>query len=106
MNSLKEVATECAKELAMHGDHIPLIANIIERFLESGKLVTMEKVSEEINAVLNHMPEDCVVRVCEGNGPENIFASLAVSVANLRAKVPKTCPVCATESSPPTVFDD
>lgn len=37
----------------------------------------------EVVAVLDSMPDDCVVRVCEGGGPENVFASLAVSVAKL-----------------------
>lgn len=44
----------------------------------------VEAAEKEVQGVIDHMPQDCVVQVCEGGGPENIFATLAVSASKLR----------------------
>ncbi len=51
------------------------------------KQYTIEQAEEEVRAVLEAMPQDSVVRVHEGGGPEDVFASLAVSVMNLSGAV-------------------
>lgn len=47
----------------------------------------IQKLEEEIEACLKLIPKECVVRVREGGGPENIYASLAVSLMNLVSKL-------------------
>lgn len=40
----------------------------------------------EVEGILANMPTECVVHVREGGGPEDILASLAVSVSKLSTK--------------------
>jgi hypothetical protein len=55
-----------------------------ESILAFNKIAEMEGEAEGLLATL---PEDCVIRVREGGGPENLWAGLAVSVANTTRKV-------------------
>ena len=54
----------------------------VARSLES-LIVERDALRAEINAVIDHMPNDVVVRSCEGGGPENICGTLAISVSKL-----------------------
>lgn len=60
-------------------------SNLRDEAYREIKRLTRERDQQivEVVAVLDSMPGDCAVRVCEGGGPENVFASLAVSVAKL-----------------------
>ncbi len=51
---------------------------------ERPKKYTIEEAEEEVRAVLDSLPTEFVVRVHEGGGPEDVFASLAVSAIRLR----------------------
>lgn len=41
----------------------------------------------EVEAVIRNLPQGCVVRVREGGGPEDLAATLAVSVSKLVSRV-------------------
>lgn len=58
-------------------NHIALAAELMKE---------REELHAEIESVMEHMPQDCVVRVREGNGPEDLAASLSVSVSKLAQK--------------------
>lgn len=50
----------------------------------------LAKAEAEVLAVLEAMPQSSVVRVHEGGGPEDVYASLAVSVLKLAGCVEQT----------------
>jgi hypothetical protein len=53
--------------------------------------VERKRLETEIRGVVDALiPSDCVVRMCEGGGPEDIAGSLAVSVAKLKDRVVKS----------------
>lgn len=68
-------------EEVAHRDTLGMVKIIIpERDKFRGML---QDIDQELETILSTIPHTCRVRVCEGGGPENRVASLAVSVMNL-----------------------
>lgn len=44
---------------------------------------TLERIREETAALVDMVPAGCRIRSCEGGGTENLFQSLALSIAKL-----------------------
>lgn len=57
------------------------VDNLIARAVRSEE--SLSTIQDEIEAVLTNMPQQFIVRVREGNGSEDVAATLAVSVALL-----------------------
>ena len=65
------------------GEAVSLSMAQLEEMAARAVAVDRSRLLTEIAAVLDCMPSACVVRVREGGGPENLAASLAVSVGKL-----------------------
>lgn len=80
----------CVTEKARRAEEVEdrLISSNLDLELQVQELkAEVNRLSEEIEAVVRHIPPAYQVRVHEGGGPENLCASLAVSVAKLAAAV-------------------
>lgn len=81
---LDEVCAKCYEEGARGSAPADTEAVVPPRLPAPVPLsATREQADAEVLAVLEEMPQYCVVRVHEGGGPENIYASLAVSALKL-----------------------
>jgi hypothetical protein len=59
------------------------VEEYVARDVQSKVQLAFDRTDGEVSAVLSTIPPDFLVRVCEDGGKENIYASLAVSVAKL-----------------------
>jgi hypothetical protein len=72
-------------EMATHADMIARIDQLSNEVINerSGRLEAERGAKSDIEATLNSVPARYVVRVREGGGPEDVSASLAVTVSKL-----------------------
>lgn len=47
----------------------------------------LDRQEQEVESIIGYMPQEFVVRVCEGGGPENVIASLAVSTSKMKDEI-------------------
>jgi len=45
----------------------------------------IKNIEENLSATIDVIPKEYLVRVCEGGGPENLLATLAVSIAKWKS---------------------
>src|SRR4051812_14886396 len=70
------------------GVKLPIVTDLVR--IVQNLLTVIEQYDKEIEAVLNMIEyQEAVVRVREGGGLENLFASLAVTVRKLDDRIKK-----------------